>query len=204
MPPWGASWPMHCAVRAGTQQRRPKSPSGVQIQTGSCVPPAVPCPLSVGASWAQRAGFARMYSRIRSSSSRQPRCKSDRCSQTADRRQWPAVCPSHTIKFSKNAILPRPGFNNSHVLGECARQAARAGLRAVAFRGCFNPANDFNFCMANVVNSRRLDFAGVLPPAPSSFSREELVGRTSVPGLLWGRRSRAPWRDRSGAPAPGG
>jgi len=43
--------------------------------------------------------------------------------QTADRRQGPAVCPSHKIQLSKNLILPRPGFGR---LGMGGGRLARA------------------------------------------------------------------------------
>jgi len=46
--------------------------------------------------------------------------------QTADRLQWPAVCPSHRIQLSKNVILPRPGFGRLGMDGGRLAQAHSA------------------------------------------------------------------------------
>ena len=54
--------------------------------------------------------------------------------QTADRRQRPAVCPSHKIQLSKNIILLRPGFGR---LGMDAGRLARAhSVLATALLHC--------------------------------------------------------------------
>jgi len=54
--------------------------------------------------------------------------------QTADRRQGPAVCPSHKIQLSKNIILLRPGFGRLEMGG--GRLAQAHSVLATALPRC--------------------------------------------------------------------